>query len=72
MSKNLEIIYKSNINSKEWTMLEEYCRDQILGREDILLARVYLILLGIKPMHSDSDLQIQMFNLINENKSRLN
>jgi hypothetical protein len=28
MSKGLSIIYYSNINSKEWQILEELCRDR--------------------------------------------
>jgi len=28
MSKGLSIIYYSNINSKEWVILEELCRDK--------------------------------------------
>jgi hypothetical protein len=34
MSKNLSIIYQSNINSKEWGVLEEIAREQLLNRED--------------------------------------
>ena len=34
MSKGLSIIYYSNINSKEWTVLEELCREKILNKDD--------------------------------------
>lgn len=53
MSKGLSIIYYSNINSKEWLILEELSRDKQLGREDIQLLRVYLLLLGVKAQTKD-------------------
>jgi hypothetical protein len=56
MSKGLSIIYYSNINSKEWVVLEELCRDKILNKEDQTLMRVYLLLLGTKPRPSSSEL----------------
>jgi hypothetical protein len=56
MSKGLGIIYQSNINSKEWIVLEELCRDMLLQKDDLTLLRVYLILLGTKPANSDQSL----------------
>lgn len=49
MSKGLSIIYYSNINSKEWVILEELCRDKALNKDDQVLMKVYLLLLGTKP-----------------------
>ena len=49
MSKGLSIIYYSNINSKEWGVLEDLCRDKLLLDDDLTLLRVYLLLLGHKP-----------------------
>lgn len=46
MSKNLSIIYHSNIQSKEWQTLEELSRDHQLTKDDQTLIKVYLILLG--------------------------
>lgn len=46
MSKGLSIIYYSNINSKEWITLEELAFTRQLSKEDIVLLKVYLILLG--------------------------
>lgn len=34
MSKNLSIIYQSNIQSKEWTLLEEIAREKGLNKDD--------------------------------------
>lgn len=56
MSKGLSIIYLSNINSKEWTTLNELCKDKLLSKEDLTLIRVYLILLGLKPLHGEMEL----------------
>jgi hypothetical protein len=55
MSKGLSIIYYSNINSKEWQILEELCRDKQLSHEDLVLLKVYLLLLGHKPKSKDED-----------------
>jgi hypothetical protein len=46
MSKNLSIIYLSNIQSKEWNVLEELAKDKQLSKDDQTLIKVYLILLG--------------------------
>ena len=46
MTKNLSIIYHSNIVSKEWFVLEELARDHLLNNDDQTLIKVYLILLG--------------------------
>lgn len=46
MSKNLSIIYHSNIQSKEWSFLEELSRERALNKDDQTLVKVYLILLG--------------------------
>jgi hypothetical protein len=47
MSKNLSIIYHSNVQSKEWQVLEELAKGyQISSKDDITLIKVYLILLG--------------------------
>ena len=72
MSKGLSIIYFSNINSKEWQIFEELCRDKLLDREDLVLIRVYMILLGIKPVSEEECLMEQMQELISNNKERLN
>ena len=56
MSKGLNIIYLSNINSKDWIVLNELCRDKLLNKDDLTLLRVYFILLGIKPAHNELDL----------------
>lgn len=57
MSKGLSIIYYSNINSKEWHVLEDLCKEKFLTKDDITLLKVYLLLLGIKPSsRGDSDL----------------
>ena len=72
MSKGLQIIYLSNINSKEWSTLNDLCRDKLLNKDDITLIRVYMILLGIKPVHGDMEMQEQVVRLISENKSKLN
>jgi len=34
MSKNLSIIYLSNIQSKEWQFLEELSRERALNKDD--------------------------------------
>ena len=34
MSKNLSIIYQSNIQSKEWSFLEELARERALNKDD--------------------------------------
>ena len=34
MSKNLSIIYQSNIQSKEWQFLEELSRERALNKDD--------------------------------------
>ena len=34
MSKNLSIIYQSNIQSKEWSALEEIAREKGLNKDD--------------------------------------
>lgn len=47
MSKNLSIIYMSNIQSKEWIVLEELAREHQLNKDDQTLIKVYLILLGL-------------------------
>lgn len=72
MSKGLSIIYYSNINSKEWLIMEDLCRLKQLAREDTILLKVYLLLLGIKPQSKEEYMQEQIFHLINENKTRLN
>jgi hypothetical protein len=64
MSKGLQIIYLSNINSKEWIVLHELCKNKLLNNNDITLIRVYLILLGIKPLNGDIELQEQLAKLI--------
>jgi len=47
MSKNLSIIYQSNVQSKEWQVLEDLARNyQLTSKDDITLVKVYLILLG--------------------------
>lgn len=46
MSKGLSIIFYSNINSKEWIVLEELVKEKQLSKEDLILMKVYLILLG--------------------------
>lgn len=56
MSKGLSIIYYSNINSKEWNVLEEMCKDKTLGKEDLTLLKVYLLLLGSKPKNANNEL----------------
>jgi hypothetical protein len=72
MSKNLSIIFHSNIVSKEWAVLEELCRDRLLTeKDDIILLKVYLILLGLSkdnaPLAKLSSLDTQDFvaSLIN-------
>ena len=72
MSKGLSIIYYSNINSKEWLILEEMSRDKMLSKDDVTLMKVYLLLLGIKPQSKDDGMQEQIYFLIRDNKSRLN
>ena len=55
MSKGLNIIYLSNINSKEWLVLSELCQDKLLNREDIILLKVYFILLGLKTLQNEQE-----------------
>lgn len=56
MSKGLNIIYLSNINSKDWGVLNELCKDRLLNKDDLTLMRVYFILLGIKPSNGELEL----------------
>ena len=50
MSKNLSIIYHSNVQSKEWQVLEELAKGyQLTSKDDIILLKVYLTLLGQQP-----------------------
>ena len=72
MSKGLSIIYQSNISSKEWSILQELCRDRLLSKEDLTLIRVYLILLGQKVSNTDIELQDQITKMIGDNKTKLN
>ena len=69
MSKGLSIIYLSNINSKEWLILADLCKERFLSNDDMILFRIYLLLLGIKPM---VNIQDQIYRLIQDNKNRLN
>eukprot|EP00347_Sterkiella_histriomuscorum_P021555 403333567 len=72
MSKGLSIIYYSNINSKEWSTLEELCKDKLLNLDDLTLLRVYLQLLGTKPKQQNGELQDQLHRMIADHKNRLN
>ena len=81
MTKNLSIIYHSNIVSKEWFVLEELARDHLLNNDDQTLIKVYLILLGQQLTKEGSlsiskltsiEIQDQLFGLISDNRSRLN
>lgn len=53
MSKGLSIIYSSNVNSKEWLILEDLCKDKLLTKDDITLLHIYLLLLGVKSINKD-------------------
>lgn len=46
MSKGLSIIYYSNINSKEWVILEDLAKEKQLGKDDLVMMKVYILLLG--------------------------
>ena len=72
MSKGLSIIFYSNINSKEWVVLEDLSRDKALCKEDITLLKVYLILLGFQPKQTYAEVHEQIYKLISEHKHRLN
>ena len=72
MSKGLSIIYQSNINSKEWTSLQELASSSKLLNEDVVLLRVYLLLLGSKPKQQNAEFLEQISSLISLNKNRLN
>ena len=72
MSKGLQIIFISNINSKEWSTLHDLCKDRLLSKEDLTLMRVYLILLGTRPASAEMDLQEQIARMISDNRSKLN
>lgn len=71
MSKGLSVIYYSNINSKEWTILDELCGEKTLLKEDLTLLKVYLLLLGHKPHSQDSEFQDQLHAIISENRGNL-
>ena len=72
MSKGLSIIYYSNINSKEWSVLEDLCRDKLLAEDDLTLLRVYLLLLGHRPDQGDREFLEQVHRMIADHKQRLN
>ncbi len=72
MSKGLSIIYYSNINSKEWLILEELCKEKTLNKDDQTLMRVYLLLLGTKPKQGAVELHDQLHQMISDHKNRLN
>lgn len=72
MSKGLSIIYYSNINSKEWGVLEDLCRDKLLLDDDLTLLRVYLLLLGHKPEQGDREFFEQAQRMIADHRQRLN
>ncbi len=86
MSKNLSIIYHSNIASKEWSVLEELSRERQLSKDDQVLIKVYLILLGQQVPNfisaqngspsisklTSAEIQDQLATLIFENRQRLN
>lgn len=72
MSKGLSIIYYSNINSKEWSILEELSKDKSMSQDDLTLLRVYLLLLGTKPKSSNAELSDQLYRMIADHRNRLN
>jgi hypothetical protein len=69
MSKGLSIIYYSNINSKEWLILEELSRDKLLGKDDLVMMKVYILLLGYQPK---GEIQDQLYKMISDHRHRLN